>query len=65
MTVKIVTLPEDQLQELESELGEDGEGEGEVGEKEGGVSGQVSEDNLTAAMALLLDSLLVSKSLSY
>ena len=48
MTVKIVTLPEDQLQELE----------GEGGEEE--VVGRDREGDLTNAMSMLLDSLLVS-----
>ena len=51
VTVKIVTLPEDQLQELE----------GEGGEEE--VVGRDREGDLTNAMSMLLDSLLVSSKL--
>ena len=50
VTVKIITLPEDQLQENYEE-----------GEESGGAD---REDELANAMSLLLDSLLVKYSLS-
>ena len=52
VTVKIVTLPEDQLRQME------GEGEGE--EVESGRNGRDRDQELTNAMSLFLDSLLVS-----
>ena len=72
ITVKIITLPEEQLQEMETEEeggggGEGGEGgEGGVGGMGGssGISGQDREENLANAMSLLLDSLLVYKNIN-